>query len=77
MVMVSKPSYNSPIVFCIDGSGHFIISDYFQDAFLIFNQQGELVRTITDSVYQPFAVTLDSKGRILCVLRYNNSLLIF
>ena len=65
-----------PGSFCIDGSGHFIISDYARDAIIIFNQHGELVRTITDDVSQPFGVTLDSKGRIL-VVGYNHSLLIF
>ena len=65
-----------PGSFCIDGSGHFIISDYRKNAIVIFNQHGELVRTITDGVSQPFGVTLDSKGRIL-VVGYNHSLLIF
>ena len=66
-----------PRAFCIDGSGHFIISDFPQNAIFIFNQHGELVHTINDCVSGPCGVTLDSKGRILCVLRYNHSLLIF
>ena len=65
----------SPYAFCIDGSGHFIISDYSQDAILIFNEQGELVHTITDGVSRPNGVTLDSKGRILVCS--DKSLLIF
>ena len=65
-----------PCAFFIDGSGHFIISDYLQDAIVIFNQRGKLVRTITDGVSRPYGVTLDSKGRIL-VVGYNHSLLIF
>ena len=65
-----------PYAFCIDGSGQFIISDYRKNAIYISNQQGELVHAITDSVYLPFGVTLDSKGRIL-VVSHNHSLLIF
>ena len=65
-----------PWSFCIDGSHHFIISEFFQNAILIFNEQGELVRTITDSVSKPFGVALDSEGRIL-VVGCNHSLLIF
>ena len=64
-----------PSAFCIDGSGHFIISDYGQNAILIFSRQGELVHTITDSVSRPNGVTLDSKGRILVCS--DKSLLIF
>ena len=66
----------SPYAFCIDGSGLFIISDYSEDAILIFHQRGESVRTITDSVSKPFGVTLDSKRRII-VVDNNHSLLIF
>ena len=62
--------------FCIDRSGHFIISNSCQNAVFIFNQQGELAHTITDSISGPFGVTLDSKGRIL-VVGSNHSLLIF
>ena len=65
-----------PQGFCIDGSGRFIISDCSQNAILIFNEQGELVRTITDNVSEPCGVTLDSKGRIL-VIGDNHSFLIF
>ena len=65
-----------PSGFCIDLSGHFIISDSILKAIFIFNQQGESVRKITDSLSRPFGVTLDSKGRIL-VVDYNHSLLIF
>ena len=65
-----------PRAFCIDGSGHFIVSDCPQNSIFIFNQHGELVRTITDSVKEPFGVTLDSNGRIV-VVGYNHYLLIF
>ena len=37
------------------------------NAVVIFNQQGELVHTITDSVKEPNGVTLDSNGRIILV----------
>ena len=45
-----------PNAFCIDGSGHFIISEYNKNAILIFNQQGELVHTINDCVSSRVAV---------------------
>ena len=67
---------NEPRAFCIDGSGHFIVSDYPQNSIFIFNQHGELVSTITDSVKEPFGVTLDLNGRII-VVGYNHYLLIF
>ena len=76
-VISSIPKYlECPYAFCIDGSGLFIISDYIQNAIFIFNQQSKLVHTITDSVKEPFGVTLDSKGRIL-VVSYYYSVLIF
>ena len=65
-----------PLAFCIDGSDHFIISDKAQSAIIIFNQKGELVHTITDSVECPLGVALDSKGRILLVASHHH-LLIF
>ena len=64
-----------PNAFCIDGSGHFIISDHDQNAILIFSRQGELVHRITDGISSPNGVTLDSKGRILVCS--DKSLLIF
>ena len=66
----------SPQSFCLDRSGHFIISDNDLNAVVIFNQQGELVHTITDSVKEPRGVTLDSNGRIILVCE-NHCLLIF
>ena len=65
-----------PWSFCIDGAGNFIISDYGQNAIVLFNQEGDLVHKITDSIQKPFGVTLDAKGRIVLV-GYNNRLLIF
>ena len=62
--------------FCIDGAGNFIISDYSQNAIFLFNQEGNLVHKITDSIQRPFGVTLDARGRIILV-GYNHRLLIF
>ena len=65
-----------PISFCIDGAGNFIISDYNQHAIVLFNQEGDLVHKITDSIQSPFGVTLDARGRIILV-GYNHRLLMF
>ena len=65
-----------PFSFCIDGVGNFIISDYSQNAIVLFNQEGNLVHKITDSIQKPFGVTLDPKGRIILV-SHNHRLLIF
>ena len=62
--------------FCIDGAGTFIISDRCQNAIVIFNQEGDLVHKITDSIQSPFGVTLDARGRIILV-GYTHRLLIF
>ena len=67
-----KQSYS----FCIDGAGKFITSDREQNAIFLFNQEGDLVHKITDSIQSPFGVTLDARGRIILV-GYNNRLLIF
>ena len=64
-----------PYSFCIDGAGNFIISDYSQNAIVLFNQ-GDLVHKITDSIQKPFGVTLDTRGRIILV-GYNHRLLMF
>ena len=65
-----------PYSFCIDGAGNFIISDYSQNAIVLFNQEGDLVHKITDSIQAPNGVTLDAKGRIILV-GHNHRLLIF
>ena len=65
-----------PYSFCIDGAGNFIISDYGQSAIVLFNQEGDLVHKITDSIQNPYVVTLDARGRIILV-GYNHRLLIF
>ena len=67
-----KHSYS----FCLDGAGNFIISDNIQNAIVVFNQKGDFVHKITDSIQDPFGVTLDARGRIILV-GYNNRLLIF
>ena len=65
-----------PNSFCIDGASNFIISDCSLNAIVLFNQEGDLVHKITDSIQSPFGVTLDARGRIILV-GYNNRLLIF
>ena len=66
----------SPNSFCIDGAINFIISDYCQHAIFLFNQEGNLVHKITDSIQRPVGVTLDARGRIILV-DHNHRLLIF
>ena len=65
-----------PYSFCIDGAGNFIISDCSQNVIFLFNQEGDLVHKITDSIQRPVGVTLDARGRIILV-GYNHRLLIF
>ena len=65
-----------PWSFCIVGAGNFIISDYTQNAIVLFNQEGDLVHKITDSIQYPYGVTLDARGRIILV-GCNHRLLIF
>ena len=65
-----------PYSFCIDGAGNFIISDYNQHAIVLFNQEGDLVHKITDSIQYPRGVTLDARGRIILV-GHNHRLLVF
>ena len=65
-----------PNSFCIDGAINFIISDYRHDAIFLFNQEGNLVHKIADSIQNPVGVTLDARGRIILV-DHNHRLLIF
>ena len=67
---------NCPFSFVIDGAGNIIISDYVLNSVFIFNQQGELLHSLKDSISQPIGVCIDSKGRIIVVC-YNHILLIF
>ena len=65
-----------PLSFCIDGAGNFLISDYDQNAVIIFNHRGDVVHRITDSVHQPVGISLDARGGII-VVRLHQPLLIF
>ena len=65
-----------PYSFCIDGAGIFFISDYHHNAIFLFNQEGDLVHRITDSIHDPVGITLDARGRIILV-GHNHRLLIF
>ena len=65
-----------PYSFCIDSVGNFIISDFNQNAIVLFNREGELVHKITDSIQSPVGITLDARGRIILVV-HNHRLLIF
>ena len=66
----------SPYCFVIDGAGNIIISDYVLNSVFIFNQQGELLHSLKDSISQPVGVCIDSKGRII-VVGHSQILLIF
>ena len=67
---------NRPFSFVIDGAGNFIISDNVLNSVFVFNQQGELLHSLKDSISKPMGVCIDSKGRII-VVGYNQILLIF
>ena len=67
---------NRPYCFVIDGAGNIIISDHGLNSVFIFNQQGELLHSLKDSISKPMGVCIDSKGRII-VVGYNQILLIF
>ena len=65
-----------PHSFCIDDAGNFTISDYVQHSIFLFNQEGDFVHQITDSIQNPLGVTLDARGRIVLV-GHNDCILIF
>ena len=67
---------NCPFSFVIDGAGNFIISDQGLNSVFIFNQQGELLHSLKDSISQPMGVCIGSKGRII-VVGFNGGLFIF
>ena len=52
--------------FIIDGAGNFI-ADYLEYGVVIFNQEGDLLHKITDSIQGPFGVSVDARGRIIIV----------
>ena len=66
----------SPYCFVIDGAGNIIVSDQGLNSVFIFNQQGELLHSLKDSISKPMGVCIDSKGRIIAV-GHNQILLIF
>ena len=73
----SIPNYlNRPFSFVIDGAGNIIVSDQGLNSVFIFNQQGELLHSLKDSISKPMGVCIDSKGRIIVVC-YDGGLLIF
>ena len=66
----------SPHCFIIDGNDNFIISNYWNNNIVIFNNTGHLLHTLTDSISQPTGVCLNSNGGII-VVGHNHRLLIF
>ena len=66
----------SPYCFVIDGAGNIIISDQGLNSVFIFNQQGELLHSLKDSISKPMGVCIDSKKRII-VVGHSQILLIF
>ena len=67
---------NNPYSFFIDGNDNFIVSNYSNNNIVIFNNTGQLLHTLTDSVSYPTGVCLNSNGGII-VVGYNHRLLIF
>ena len=56
--------------------GNIIVSVHRLNSVFVFNQQGELLHSLKDSISKPMGVCIDSKGRII-VVGYNQILLIF
>ncbi|KAI6658158.1 hypothetical protein LOD99_11112 [Oopsacas minuta] len=67
---------NNPSSFLIDGAGNFIISNHNSNIVIIFDNTGQLLHKLTQSIPRPTGVTLNSTGRIV-VVGYNNRFLIF
>ena len=65
-----------PYCFTIDGAGNIIISDHGSKSVLIFNEQGELLHSLKESLSRPSGVSIDFKGRIIVIEEVGN-LLIF
>ena len=65
-----------PYSFFIDGNDNFIISNYWNNNIVIFNNTGHLLHTLTDSISLLTGVCLNTNGGII-VVGYNNRLLIF
>ena len=68
--------FNRPFGMVIDGAGKFIISDCDNCAVFIFSPKGKLLRKLTDSIFGPAGVAIDSQGRII-VVSLDNYVLIF
>ena len=64
-----------PFGFCIDMLGNFIVTTHVDNALNFFNQFGNLFHRLTDDIYKPMAVDLDSRGRIVVVV--SHQILIF
>ena len=59
----------TPLSFVFDTAGNFIISDYNNTAVLVFDQHGQLIHKITEGIFSPVGVALDSEGRIVVGVR--------
>ncbi|KAI6660280.1 Tripartite motif-containing protein 3 isoform X2 [Oopsacas minuta] len=68
---------NRPHSFKIDGAGNFIISDNSSDNVIIFDNTGQLLHKLTDSLSGPIGVDLNSNGGIIVVNRGKHCLLMF
>ncbi|KAI6660788.1 hypothetical protein LOD99_10236 [Oopsacas minuta] len=68
---------NRPYSFLIDGAGNFIISNHNSNNVIIFDNTGQLLHKLTNSLSEPIGVDLNSKGGIIVVDNKNNNLLIF
>ncbi|KAI6658389.1 RING finger protein nhl-1-like [Oopsacas minuta] len=68
---------NHPYSFKIAGADNFIISNYSSNIVIIFDNTGQLLHKLTDSLSGPIGVYLDSDGSIVVVNHRDNRLLIF
>ena len=59
-----------PFGFCIDVQGNFIVTTHFDNTVNFINQLGNLFHRLTDEIYKPMAVDLDSKGRLIVVVSH-------
>ena len=63
-----KDTIDKMYFFAIDNTGNFIFTGEEKDLIFICSPQGELVATLGKGVcYKPQGVTVDAKGRIICV----------
>ncbi|KAI6655813.1 Cell surface protein [Oopsacas minuta] len=73
--LIISPFLACPLGFCIDVNGNFIITTHVDNAIQFFDNRGNLFHRITDGIYKPMAVSLDSKCRFIVIVGHN--LLIF